>query len=88
MAVIQKRKLEKIIPALKPGDYVLIQFGANDSGTAHGPHHARRFAATYGQMADEVLAKSDADFCDPLSVLQWTSAKEDNTRLAPYAAVR
>ena len=47
----------KIIAALKPGDFVLMQFGANDSGTAHGPVTPANFAATLEQMSDEVRAK-------------------------------
>jgi lysophospholipase L1-like esterase len=77
----------KIIPAIKPGDYVLIQFGANDSGTAHGPVTPDDFAATYGLMADEVAAKKGtAIFVTPSAFFQWTGEKEDNSRLGPYAA--
>ncbi len=46
-----------ILSALKAGDYVLIQFGANDSGTAHGPVTPADFAATLGQMVEEVRLK-------------------------------
>lgn len=78
---------KKIIPALKPGDYVLIQFGANDSGTAHGPVTPADFAATLGQMADEAGAKGATTiFVTPSAFYQWSGTKEDNTRLAPYAA--
>jgi lysophospholipase L1-like esterase len=77
----------KIIAALKPGDYVMMQFGANDSGTAHGPVTPADFAATFGQMADEVKAKgATAIFVTPSAFYQWTADKEDNARLAPYAA--
>jgi lysophospholipase L1-like esterase len=77
----------KIIPVLKAGDYVLIQFGANDSGTAHGPVTPKDFAATYGQMADEVKAKgATAIFVTPSAFYQWSNGKDDNARLAPYAA--
>jgi lysophospholipase L1-like esterase len=77
----------KIIAAIKPGDYVLIQFGANDSGTAHGPVSPADFAATLGKMADEARAKGATPiFVTPSAFFQWTDGKEDNTRLAPYAA--
>ena len=77
-----------IMNALKPGDYVLIQFGANDSGTAHGPVTPHDFAATFGQMADEIHAKNATPiFVTPSAFYQWSAdGKEDNARLAPYAA--
>lgn len=77
-----------IINALKPGDYVLMQFGANDSGTAHGPVHPPDFIATYEQMADEVRAKGGIPiFVTPSAFFDWTAdGKENNARLAPYAA--
>ena len=77
----------KIMPVLKAGDYVMIQFGANDSGTAHGPVTPEDFAATMGQMADEVMARQATPiFVTPSAFYQWTGGKEDNARLAPYAA--
>lgn len=77
-----------IMDALKPGDYVLIQFGANDSGTAHGHATPEDYAATLGQMADEIQAKGGtAIFLTPSAFYQWSAdGKEDNARLAPYAA--
>jgi len=77
----------KIIAVLQTGDYVLIQFGANDSGTAHGPVTPTDFAATLGQMTEEVRAKGATPiFVTPSAFYQWTEGKEDNARLAPYAA--
>jgi lysophospholipase L1-like esterase len=76
----------RIIAALRTGDYVLIQFGANDSGTAHGPVSPADFAATLGQMADEVKARGATPiFVTPSAFFQWSNDAEDNTRLAPYA---
>ena len=76
----------KIVPALKGGDYVLIQFGANDSGTAHGPVTPADFAATLGQMADEVMAKKATPiYVTPSAFYQWSGGRDDNGRLAPYA---
>lgn len=76
----------KIIAALKPGDYVMMQFGANDSGTAHGPVTPADYAATLEQMADEVRAKGAAPiFVTPSAFFQWSAGKDDNARLAPYA---
>jgi lysophospholipase L1-like esterase len=76
----------KITAALQPGDYVMIQFGANDSGTAHGPVSPPDFAATLGEMADEVKAKGATPiFVTPSAFFQWRDGKQDNARLAPYA---
>lgn len=78
---------KRIIEALKPGDYVLMQFGANDSGTAHGPVAPDEYTATLGQMADEVRAKQATPiFVTPTAFYQWKDGKQDNARLAPYAA--
>jgi lysophospholipase L1-like esterase len=77
----------KIIPALKPGDYVMMQFGANDSGTAHGPVTPADFAATLGLMADEVrAAQATPIFVTPSAFFQWSGNLPDNSRLAPYTA--
>jgi lysophospholipase L1-like esterase len=77
----------KIIAVLNAGDYVMIQFGANDSGTAHGPVTPEDFSATLGQMADEVPAKEGTPiFVTPSAFYQWIGSKEDNARLAPFAA--
>jgi lysophospholipase L1-like esterase len=76
----------KILSGMKPGDYVLIQFGANDSGTAHGPVTPEDFATTLGNMADEVKAKGGtAIFVTPSAFYEWRDGKELNARLAPYA---
>ncbi|HEY4329488.1 MAG TPA: GDSL-type esterase/lipase family protein [Phycisphaerae bacterium] len=79
----------KLIPAVKAGDYVMIQFGANDSGTVAGRHvEPAAFAAMYGTMADEVKAKGGTTiFVTPSAFFQWKGTMEDNSRLAPYAAV-
>jgi lysophospholipase L1-like esterase len=77
----------KIIAVLKAGDYVMMQFGANDSGTAHGPVTPPDFAATLGTMADEVKAKQATPiFVTPSAFYDWTAGKQNNARLAPYAA--
>jgi len=78
----------RIIAAIKPGDYVLMQFGANDSGTAHGPVRPPDFIAELGLMADEIRAKGGIPmFVTPSAFYQWSAdGKEDNARLAPYAA--
>ncbi|HVU38308.1 MAG TPA: GDSL-type esterase/lipase family protein [Opitutales bacterium] len=77
-----------IIGAIQPGDYVLMQFGANDSGTAHGPVSPPDFADTLGVMADEVRAKGGTPlFVTPSAFFDWRAdGQENNARLAPYAA--
>lgn len=77
----------KIMAVLQPGDYVMMQFGANDSGTAHGPVTPADFAATLGQMAEEIRAKGATPiFVTPSAFYQWSGGKQDNARLAPYTA--
>jgi lysophospholipase L1-like esterase len=76
-----------ILTSLIAGDYVMMQFGANDSGTAHGPVMPDDFAATLIQMANEVKAKNaNPIFVTPSAFYQWNGEKQDNNRLAPYAA--
>lgn len=77
-----------IISSLKPGDYVMIQFGANDSGTVAGRHvDPEPFGAMYATMADEIKAKGGIPiFVTPSAFYQWADGKQDNKRLAPYAA--
>jgi lysophospholipase L1-like esterase len=76
----------KIMLALKAGDYVMMQFGANDSGTAHGPVAPADFAETLGLMADEVKARHATPiFVTPSAFYSWGGGKQDNARLAPYA---
>ncbi|MBP8304685.1 MAG: hypothetical protein KBE04_11225 [Phycisphaerae bacterium] len=82
----QNGRWARITASLSPGDYVMMQFGANDSGTAHGPVTPEDFAAALGQMADEVRAKGATPvFVTPSAFYQWSGERQDNTRLAPYA---
>jgi lysophospholipase L1-like esterase len=77
----------RIMAAVQPGDYVLIQFGANDSGTAHGPIYVPEFVDTLGQMADEIRAKQATPlFVTPSAFYEWQGTVELNNRLGPYAA--
>ncbi len=84
----QSGRWSGIITALKPGDYVMIQFGANDSGTVAGRHvEPGDYAAALGQMADEAKARQATPiFVTPSAFYQWSGGKQDNARLAPYAA--
>jgi len=78
----------RIMAALKPGDYVLMQFGANDSGTAHGPVNPPEYIAILGQMADEIRAKGGTPiYVTPSAFFQWSAnGKQDNSRLAAHTA--
>lgn len=77
-----------IVSAAKNGDYVMIQFGANDSGTVPGRHvDPADFQIALGEMSDEIRAKQATPiFVTPTAFYQWTDGKQDNARLAPYAA--
>ncbi len=82
----QNGRWASILSALQAGDYVLIQFGANDSGTAHGPVTPSDFSATLVQMAQEVNARQATPiFVTPSAFYQWRDGRQDNARLAPYA---
>ena len=75
-----------IINALKPGDYVMAAFGANDSGTVADRHvEPAAFQALFEQMADEIKAKQ-ATFIPvtPSALQEWSGGKEGNSRLGPY----
>lgn len=77
----------KIMAVLQPGDYVMFQFGANDSGTAHGPVTPDDFGKNLVEMAAEVRAKQATPiFVTPTAFYQFADGKQDNARLAPYAA--
>jgi pectinesterase len=80
--------LNRLIAAVKPGDFVMIQFGANDSGTVAGRHvEPAAFEAMYRTMAQEVKAKGGtAIFVTPSAFFQWSGTRQDNARLAPYSA--
>lgn len=77
-----------IVSSAKSGDFVMIQFGANDSGTVPGRHvDPADFQVALGEMADSVREKQATPiFVTPTAFYQWTDGKQDNARLAPYAA--
>jgi lysophospholipase L1-like esterase len=74
--------------SMKPGDYFMVQFGANDSS----PGSVRYLTpATYktllGVMLDAVKTKHVTPILVTPSCLQiWIDGKIDNSRLAPYVA--
>jgi lysophospholipase L1-like esterase len=78
-----------IISKLKAGDYVMADFGINDSGTVAGRHvDPMPFQALFSQMNDEVRAKQANFIIVTSSALQyWSGGKETNARLEPYVSV-
>jgi lysophospholipase L1-like esterase len=77
-----------ITSKLKAGDYVMADFGINDSGTVAGRHvDPSAFETLLSQMADEVKAKQATFILVTPSALQyWTGGMETNARLSPYVA--
>lgn len=88
VAMFHTGRWTNIMSSLKPGDYVMAAFGANDSGNVEGRHvEPDAYQALFAQMADEVKAKQ-ATFIPvtPSAMQEWSGGKEGNTRLAPYVA--
>ena len=75
-----------ILAALKPGDFVMADFGINDSGGVAGRGVTpTAFQALFGQMADQVKAKQATFIMVTPSALQyWSGGVETNMRLQPY----
>jgi lysophospholipase L1-like esterase len=75
-----------ILAALKPGDFVMADFGINDSGGVAGRGVTpAAFQALFGQMADQVKAKQATFIMVTPSALQyWSGGVETNARLQPY----
>ena len=78
-----------MIAALKAGDFVMADFGINDSGgTADRAVSTADFRVYMSQMNDQVKAKNASFIIVTPSALQyWSGGKETNARLAPYVAV-
>jgi lysophospholipase L1-like esterase len=74
--------------ALKPGDYLMAQFGANDSsGIAGRAVTPAAFGSIFGTIIDEVKAKSATPILvTPSALQQWVGGVEQNTRLGPYVS--
>jgi lysophospholipase L1-like esterase len=75
-----------IISAVKAGDYVMADFGINDSGSVAGRSVTpAAFQTLFGTMADEVKAKQATFIMVTPSALQyWSGGMETNARLQPY----
>jgi lysophospholipase L1-like esterase len=75
-----------IMGAVKAGDYVMADFGINDSGGVAGRSVTpAAFQTLFGQMADQVKAKQ-ATFImvTPSALRYWVGVVETNLRLQPY----
>lgn len=83
----QTGRWTNIVSALKAGDYVMIQFGTNDSGTVQGRHvDVPDFSTALGEMIDDVEGKQGTVILVTPSALQeWSGGMEGNSRLGPYA---
>ncbi len=79
---------QNILSGTKPGDYVMAQFGANDSGSVEGRHvEVPAFQMFFGQMADEVKAKQGTLIpVTPSALQEWSGGRQGNARVGPYAA--
>ncbi len=73
--------------ALKAGDFVMIEFGINDSSTAAGRFVAvPEFTTLIGTMVDTVLAQHATPILvTPTALQYWTNGVETNAREQPYA---
>jgi lysophospholipase L1-like esterase len=80
---------KNVMSNLKPGDYVMAAFGANDSGSVAGRHvEPPDFQARFEVMAQEVMAKQATFIAVTPSALQeWSGGKAGNQRLGPYVTV-
>jgi lysophospholipase L1-like esterase len=83
----QTGRWTNIMSALEAGDYVMIQFGTNDSGTVAGRHvDVPDFMAALNEMVDDVESKqATAIFVTPSALQEWSGGAEGNSRLGPYA---
>lgn len=83
----QSGRWANILSALKGGDYVMMQFGTNDSGSVSGRHvEVAEFSRTLADMAAQVSGKRATPlFVTPSALQEWSGGKEGNTRLGPYA---
>jgi lysophospholipase L1-like esterase len=83
----QAGRWTNILSALAAGDYVMIQFGTNDSGTVQGRHvDVPDFEAALNEMVDEVeSAQATAIFVTPSALQEWSGDVAGNSRLGPYA---
>jgi lysophospholipase L1-like esterase len=71
---------------MKPGDYVMIEFGINDSSTAGGRLVTIPvFTSTLGMMVEAIVAKKATPIMVTPSALQyWVNGQETNAREQPY----
>jgi lysophospholipase L1-like esterase len=85
---VQSSRWRTIQTNIQPGDYLMVQFGTNDSsGIAGRAVTPPAFEALLKTMVDTLKAKQATTILVTPSALQeWTNGREGNTRLGPYAA--
>jgi lysophospholipase L1-like esterase len=73
---------------IRAGDYLMVQFGTNDSsGIAGRAVTPADFQTLLGKLIDAIKAKGATPILVTPSALQeWSGGREGNTRLGPYAA--
>ncbi|MGA7120227.1 MAG: GDSL-type esterase/lipase family protein [Polyangiaceae bacterium] len=78
---------QTILGGLKSGDYVMIEFGINDSSTANNRLVALpTFTSTLETMVDAIAAKgATAIMVTPSALQYWMGTMETNAREQPYA---
>ncbi len=83
----QTGRWKNIQSTLTAGDYVMIQFGTNDSGTVAGRHvDVPDFSVALGEMIDDVEERqATALLVTPSALQEWSGGMEGNSRLGPYA---
>lgn len=92
---LKERRLDKVLDSIKPGDYVLVEFGTNDSKN-HGPQNiypnqdfAETYApadTTYKELLRQFVADTRKKGGIPLIASPSARRGEDGTRPASLAA--
>jgi lysophospholipase L1-like esterase len=84
---VESSRWTSIQANIKAGDYLMVQFGTNDSsGIAGRAVTPADFETLLGTMAAAIKAKHATPILvTPSALQQWVGGKETNTRLGPYA---
>jgi lysophospholipase L1-like esterase len=85
---MQSSRWSAIQKKIRAGDYLMVQFGTNDSsGIAGRAVTPDNFQTLLGMLIDAIKAKgATAILVTPSALQEWTNGREGNTRLAPYVA--
>jgi len=84
---VEATRWSRIHSGIKAGDYLLVQFGANDSGFTADRHvDPPDFQLLLGRMVDAVKAKqANPILVTPSALQEWSGGRQGNVRLGPYA---